>query len=275
MSGGFPIGGAVSNPSSSGTVLSGFHFGGTIITPGATANTKGSWTQIVASTSSDCDLLHLKITGESGGGTYKNQFIDVGVGVAGSEVVVFPNIDIGVGGTFQGSHVDLLVPIHIPAGSRIAARAQADAASISGDFGVSLVVYDAAFETQAFAGVDDIGTATSTTQGTVVALGNATKGSYAQLVASSAKDYEGLAVILDSDKGTSLAASVIDIAIGAAGSEVILMPDLICNGFQSDWQLTKGFIPMQIPAGTRIAARGASLSGGTANVGVACYGLWK
>lgn len=87
---------------------------------GGTAHTMGAWTELVASTAIDADLLRLRFGGHYSGGAASPALMDIGVGAAGSEVVILPTIDVG------GSdvHHHLLFPVAVPAGSRIAARAQ-------------------------------------------------------------------------------------------------------------------------------------------------------
>ncbi len=74
----------------------------------------------------------------------------------------------------------------------------------------------------------------------------------------------------------------VNVAIGGAGSEKIIIPDFIIdssnnvatNGFRT--QIIH-FTPIQIPAGTRIAAQAQSGTG-TANqrvIGLTLYGLYQ
>lgn len=87
------------------------------------------------------------------------------------------------------------------------------------------------------------------------------KGSYAQLVASTLYDVHGLWLIVN---GSAVAATrtdmMLDLAIGAASSEVVILPEFLC-GWRS--APTVGpqavFLPFFIPKGTRVAARLQSL----------------
>jgi len=112
--------------------------------------------------------------------------------------------------------------------------------------------------------VDDVGTATST--GTTLPNGgvaNAKNGTWTQLVASTPQHANGFIVCLGS--ATTALDYVVDIAIGAGGSETIICADLIaCTGTGTGARIPQYVCPIPIPAGTRISARMAgSASSGT------------
>ena len=101
--------------------------GGVSVDPGAVASTKNSWSQLVASTARPARQLVVCI-GNQGNNvrTTATWLCDVGIGPAGQEHVVVPNI-----GLFASSTSDLVMPIvygpfpvAVPSGSRLAARAQ-------------------------------------------------------------------------------------------------------------------------------------------------------
>lgn len=98
------------------------------------------------------------------------------------------------------------------------------------------------------------GADTTTTTLTAVTSGAAnTKGSYTQLIASTAFDASGFLLHLDMSTGNRNC--LIDIAVGAAGSE----QDLLKNFFASfgafvSWGRCH-YIPLRIPAGSRVSAR--------------------
>ncbi len=100
--------------------------GGTVIDPGATGGTKGSWVQLSASSPQDLKALVI-CTGNNANAT--NQlarfFVDVGTGASGSETIIVPDIFF--------NHNDAEAPanmasgpylVDIAAGTRIAVRAQ-------------------------------------------------------------------------------------------------------------------------------------------------------
>lgn len=110
------------------------------------------------------------------------------------------------------------------------------------------------------------------TTGTPITLGNGVMGSYSQLTAATTRDYAAIAAIFDPQGPGPGGHSAIDIAIGAGGSEVVICPRWIGQIWN---QCTMDFIGVNIPAGTRLAARGAQLNGNAGvAVGVTLYGLF-
>ena len=99
----------------------------TQVDPGGTANTKGSWTELVASTVSPW-LGFVPIFGSNKNNveTAATFRVDIGVGAAGSEQVVAPNLMVRGDAAMDVKMPYCYPPIWqpIPAGSRIAARAQ-------------------------------------------------------------------------------------------------------------------------------------------------------
>ena len=100
-----------------------------------------------------------------------------------------------------------------------------------------------------------------------------TKGSYAEVVTSTAHDCDGFLVSIAGQ--TSNVRVLVDIAIGAAGSEDVIVDNIPWSANQN---LTVSFyVPYALPAGTRIAARCQSSTGSVvASVSVALVkGGWR
>ena len=87
---------------------------------GGSAHTKGAWTQLVASTAVDASILRVYLGGHNSTGVASPALLDIGVGANGAEQVLLPNLDVG----FHAAPLNLQLPACVPAGSRIAARAQ-------------------------------------------------------------------------------------------------------------------------------------------------------
>mgnify|MGYP007056834555 CR=1 FL=1 len=116
---------------------------GTNIDPGASANTKGAWTQIIAATAFDYRGLVVGFLAQGGNKAADLQWsFDVGIGSAASEQIVVPDV-IAACDTDQripGTCCTPFLPIRIPAGSRIAARAACNSAA-AGTRTLDLIVY--------------------------------------------------------------------------------------------------------------------------------------
>lgn len=126
--------------------LQGFSFGtshsSVSVDPGAVAHTKGAWVEIVASTTVEYKAVMLVLDNLADGTRAVTQALaDLAIGASGSEQTIIDNFRVT-----SESGADLVepgaytFPIFIPAGSRIAVRAQSDS-SVSGDreFGLGLV----------------------------------------------------------------------------------------------------------------------------------------
>lgn len=99
----------------------------TTVDAGAVANTKGSWTPLVSSTTRNVRAFTIVFSTVTNISAISSLLVDIGIGASGSEQVIIPNIPIG----FNNGE-DKITParygpisLHIPAGSRISARAQA------------------------------------------------------------------------------------------------------------------------------------------------------
>lgn len=108
---------------------------------------------------------------------------------------------------------------------------------------------------------ENVGTTSAELGTTVTGSGSAhTKGSYAELVASTAYDSYGISILCT---GLNTAAStnnraLVDIAVGAAASEVTLIDNLLAGNQPNLGGATKPSMyhfPIFIAAGTRLAAR--------------------
>lgn len=98
--------------------------GMTTIDPGATANTKGSWAQITSSTTNNIKCFYVVTVNNSNLSGNANVALDIGVGAAASEVVLRQNVMFNCEGYRLNTRVFGPFFMAIPAGTRLAARAQ-------------------------------------------------------------------------------------------------------------------------------------------------------
>lgn len=103
----------------------------TNVDAGATANTKGSWVELSASTTNDARGFTICAWGDASCDTAVRHHMDVGIGAAGSEQIILA--DIGVSQlSFRAEMIGFPVGpfwTPIPAGSRVAIRTQCSSAS--------------------------------------------------------------------------------------------------------------------------------------------------
>lgn len=106
-------------------------------------------------------------------------------------------------------------------------------------------------------------TATSSTTPVPADASANTEGAWTELTSSSAIDADALWIALNHGNTASAAESLCDIGIGAGGAETVILENLPLSGKQNFLGSPEGFFPLRIPAGTRIAARCQSATGGT------------
>jgi len=191
------------------------------VTANSSAHTKGAWTELIASTTAVSDVLDVMVLGVASNTVDTRTLLDIGVGAAGSETVIVPNVAVGGAQAFATNDNALCfrVPVRIPSGSRVAARIQS---VVTGGKTASVAV-------RLNAGPNSSATSTTTTNigsdpstSGAVAITNALN-SWTQLVASTAADYESITFV-PSVSSTNIAAAMRSLAIatGAAGSEVTI-----------------------------------------------------
>lgn len=102
---------------------------GTEIDPGGATNTKGGWVQLTASTTDDIEALVICTGKTNTVPTASNYLLDIGTGAALSETVVVPDLYMRYAATGEVMLPQAVyVPVHIPSGTRVAARAQSSTA---------------------------------------------------------------------------------------------------------------------------------------------------
>jgi len=242
--------------------------------PSSSANTKGAWFQLTASTAADTTFLYLLSSGWASGASQRGVLLDGGTGAAGSETTIAGNIAIGSwilqnerwSSAFQ-------LPVAIPAGTRIAVRAQQNITG--GATGrVSMGCVNMGVFSDYGTAIDVLGTSTSTSLATQL---SATPNTYVELTASTSHAYQAIAVL--PNVYTATAETINDgrvrVAYGAPGSEVVVAT----TSFQSDTNerlapLVGNLVmhPCNIPAGSRLAVTGSGYADGS-NYGVCVIGV--
>lgn len=233
---------------------------GTAVTASGSANTKGSYAELIAATAFISSWIWVMIDDVAAGVDY---LIDIAIGGAGSEVVICSNLYAGAG-TGSINYGWYLFPIQVPAGVRLSARCQASTASSVAR--VSAMLFAGEFDTGSMLQkLNTMGDATADSGGTSIDPGGTvnTKGSYTQIVSSTPRPIKSL-VIAFGNQANNVRSSqswLVDIAIGGSGSEKVILPNIAINASTSPDIVTPQVtppLPVNIPAGTRIAARAQS-----------------
>ena len=233
---------------------------GTTVTAGA-LNTKGSWAELDAATARAAGAIVI-LCNRHGSGT-TDYLIDIGIGAAGSEQVVISNL---ISCNSAGSNSPggwWLAPLSIPAGTRLAARCQASTASAQ--IRVEALLLGESAQQPALSRVATYGAATADSGGTSIDPGGSanTKGAWTQLASATSADHQGLILGVGYQaNGTRTTCSwLVDIGVGAAGSEQTIVSNLLLTCDASTDHIAPSataFLPVAIPAGTRLAVRAQS-----------------
>lgn len=241
---------------------------GTVVTASGSTNTKGSFIQLIASTASDAAGIWLCVNNQSATGANSTLALDIALGAAASEVVVLANILI----TAQSAQQGLIeyFPLAIPSGTRVSARIQAK--TVSETVCVNIITCDAGFDsdqalTQYTTYNTNLSGNTTVTNTTDPGTSANTKGVYAQQTSSTTSDIYALWLVMSNVIGGVTQMSLVDIAIGAAASEVVIIPNIMVsvNAGSGVFPGILGPFKVNIPSGTRIATRSQCSSGTAPN----------
>ncbi len=236
-----------------------------VIVTGGAAHVKGAWTEVLASVPEDSYLVMLSAGGTFVSGSNTSMLLDIGIGPAGAERVVISNLAIGyIDFTIAGGRLWLL-PLFIPAGSRIAARVQGVIANDTAEIAVDL------FGGQPFEGAssnvaaDSFGANTSTSQGLTLtsgALANVA-GSWTEISPSVPNDLQRFFLGIQGNGNAALASanSLIDIAVGPALLEAAIASNIFVRSTTSE--VIQNVAPpgpalpylSEVKAGSRLSAR--------------------
>lgn len=228
------------------------------------------WVQLIASTPFAGNALLLQVGPNNAG----RCLLDIGIGPSGSEVVVVPDLYFGFQSGLGGpQHIPL--PLAIPAGARVAARVATTNANGSVIVGATLL--DGSFNGKSPAGrVLAWGIDTGQARGTEIPSGSFNaKGGWTTLGTPTAA-CRGFFILHGPQAwfGVDMA-QLIDVGIGGAGSEQVLVPDLMVKGLASagwyPWVL--GPFDIALPANTRVSLRKAQSYNGSASTYAALYTL--
>lgn len=227
---------------------------GTQVDSHASNNTKGSYFQLIASTAFAYTSLEIEIGFVTGGNDW---LIDIAIGAAASEQIIIANFHANPVVALQSPAT---FNVLIPAGVRISARAQ----SSTGGSSIWVKAVGRGGGTLARKGMGRVttyGANTSDSGGVVVDAGGTanTKSSYSEITSATTAPIRELILAFGNAGDTSRVACrwLMDLAIGAAASEQIIIPNILLNhptGTNIIAAQTRRF-EINIPAGVRLAAR--------------------
>lgn len=247
---------------------------GAAVTPAV--GSKGSWAQCIASLDHDTFGLLININSNTARGASRNSVVDVGVGPSGQEIVLIPDLIAGNAATYisGGSGLWYYFPVAIPAGTRIAVRAQG---SVTTAFRVFVQAMQKPMNPSLIkkaSYVDVIGM--TAPQGTALTPGTTSKSSWTLLGTTSRRCWfwQIGAQVSSADIAHGGAVTHIDIAEGDGTDFNILVQDAALttatNEVSTLSPVTVG-CEVPVPEGTDVYVRAQS-SGGGDPLFVAAYG---
>jgi hypothetical protein len=244
---------------------------GTSLTLPGVGNTMTGWVQLAASTDFEAAGFWIMVSFDfvaSGDGAV---LFDVGIGGAGSEVTIIQSLVSY--SDFNGMSNAYYVPLTLPAGSRVAVRAQHPGTVTNTLYFTLTLISQTILGHPGFGHCETYGDDRAATNGVQVTTTAAnSKGAWAELEASITSQARALLVVTFG--GNNSGRCLDDVGVGAAASEVVVVPDLAGSpditivGKEGQW-----LVPVSIPAGSRLVGRTANANGSNNFHYMICYGF--
>jgi hypothetical protein len=255
-------------------------------TASATPHVKGAWTQAEAAIPNGVKGIHMVVYSTAVAAANSSTLMDIGIGGAGSEVVVVENLNVGYKINPSQASWYQYIPLRLPNGVRLALRCQSATASKVPSVHLGWELGEGLLPCRSFGAVDTMGADTATSRG-VTLTPNATintPGAWAEVIASTARAYHALGAMVGGAGETVLVGQtwMMDIGIGGSGSEVVLVPNIPLRNLSTSEEMgqykkpgSEWMADLHIPAGSRLSARVNSGVTGAANTrsDVVLYGF--
>jgi hypothetical protein len=226
------------------------------VTANLLANTKGSWTQLIASSSGNTSFIFVSVANIGAITTNTATLLDIGIGASGSETAIIGDVAVGASSAFSLGGANIYgVPFKIASGTRISARIQSVVAG-GKTASISAYLMDSGNYDTAPTSVDVIGADTANSKG--ISFSGAS-GSWTEAVASTSRSYRAVCCVLSSHNSDIAGITISwDVGIGASGSEVffgggraaVSSNELLSNATPYNYLFGR-----KIPAGSRLAVR--------------------
>ena len=227
------------------------------ITANTSAHTKGSYSELIASTSANAGLLVLMVQDVSTVATNTATLIDIATGASGSETVIISNLAVGGAVATAGpTGVAVSIPLQIPSGTRISARIQS--VVTGGKTATAQVfLFDVGGDyATAPTSVDVITGDTATSQG--ISFSGAS-GTWVQAIASTSRAYRAVAIMPSThNSNTATIGPQLELGVGASGSEQVFGSTVASYGNNENVQSSPPYLSLfgrNIPAGSRLAVK--------------------
>lgn len=222
------------------------------------ANTKGSYNETIASTGFDAFGINISVAPVLNANS--DRLVDIAIGGSGSEQVIISNILCANIGDTQIHHG--FWPLKIPASTRMTHRGQATSTNQGTCVGFTILGGGFVGHHASCSVCETLGAATGDSGGTSIDPGGSagTKGSYVQVpsATTTARRSRWMAIGIGNQNNAARVAAnwLLDVAIGGAGSEVLILSDLHLHSEVSAISPAMiGPFPFAIPEGVQLSAR--------------------
>lgn len=246
---------------------------GTAVTASASADTKGSYATIgTAGFEYSGFVLSMLTSGLAGGTKFR---LDIAVNTGGSDTIIVGDYYFESSNTVVSvTPLNIYLPVRIPSGATVKARVQAS----SGNRSVVVSLIGVAYDFPGFGGKSRIVSCTdfaATLPTNTVTQTGTSYTAWTEIRSSLPARITALWLTFSQGGDATRTSSdfIVDIGVGAAGSEVVIGSIL---GTQSGgiFSLSPAFLPCDIPAGKRLAFRIQCAAAGAADAfGVCAMGL--
>jgi hypothetical protein len=220
------------------------------VTANTAAHTKGSWTELIASTGQGSVLI-LAISAVNTLSTNTATLLDIATGASGSETAIMADLPIGTISSWE-----LHIPFKIASGTRLSARIQS---VVTGGktATVQAIVVDAGDYATAPTSLDVINAgSTATSQATAF---SGSSGTWNQAISSTSRAYRAVGMLLSAHDATMAnVTGTFEVGVGAASSEVSfggLRNNYTANENTSRLSPTVALFGRAIPSGSRLAVK--------------------
>jgi len=242
---------------------------GTRITGTTTsASGKGAWTQLIASTGFYANVITVSVNGTSQGGTpSSNMTMDIGIGASGVENVLIPDLLIGCAEVFANAPVGrtVILPINIPAASRLSARTRTSIANDNADVAIWLNEAPSGLASPVFNRCDVYGLTTGGPSGTNITSGNSgAEGTWTNVGGTTTREYGGILMLAQGTNTSAMSALAYHFEVGIGG--VTYLENFVATN-TGEASGVNGYITplcLNIPSSTQLQIRGEC--SGTAQV---------
>ena len=252
------------------------------VTGDSTAHVKGVYTQLIASLSKAGYYIVLSIQETFISATDTAALLDLAIGAAESEVVIFSNLGAGYSDAYDSVGVavaQFCLPFYIPSGSRLSARLQSVVTSKTALVSIDVLGGGGpGFDLPYYSACETYGANEATSNGVQVTAGSGGgKGAWVQIDGSTAEIIKAHMVSIGGVLTMANQGPILDIGTGVADSEVVIVADYPIVE-RSNERIISGHprvipIGISIPAGSRLAVRTACTQNNNSNLRIHLHGL--